>query len=497
MHESFSLKIRQETSAHLDENLDPFFYANDFCEERSSVLFKHLSSLFSKERVLEHTPAIKKGMQEYFEKKHQKTEVTIETNIVFIKNIPKSVDIHPSLDRALCRLDHKVFHLLENMQECETDATLKKFSKENLSQLLDCFKTVEVNVCDTRVYIRDAMKKFFQLHQRDMIFFFTQKMYVRHFVDNKKLQERRFNSFEPEKLEEMVKESFPDDFSEIIMQMVSEFEDSSLNFSRMDNAMFHKGLIDNCRGFIDVLMLPYIEAYDEGTILALNGYILRNSFDKILAAMADILLKKVLLRDKNADKFLKYYNGDTIMEQDGKKIQKRGIVDKDNNNWNYSAIFSIITQHKQAGNRLQTYKEDVKEKEELYLQVYNKMKLLETKHDELAKENDDLDTIIIENKFSYNSLKTRALKEKSPELRDKAKLMYKTLMQDAKKHVKLKEGVSGLSIQVKNLEVDASNRKQHFDKAKKGIKEIEAPFNKLDISYKTITSLLARAITGR
>jgi len=497
MHESFSLKITQETSSHLDEHLDPFFYANDFCEERSSALFKHLSSLFSEERVLEHTPAIKKGMQKHFEKKYQKTEVTIETNIVFIKNIPKSVDMHPSLNRALCMLDNKVFHLLENMQEYGTNSSLKQFSKENLSQLLDCFKTGEVDVCDVRVYIRDAIKNFFKLHQRDMVFFFTQKMYIRHFMDKKKLEEKRFNSFEPEKLEEMIKKSFPDDFSETIMQMVPEFENSSLNFSRMDNAKFHKSLIDNCRGFVDVLMLPYIEAYDEGSVLALNGYILRNSFDKILAAMANILLKKVLLRDKNADRFLKYYNGDTIMEQNGENIQKRGIVDEHNNKWNYSAIFSIITQHKQAGNRLQSYKEDIKEKEELYLQANNKIKLLENKYDEGNKEKDDLYTVIVDNRLTYNLLKARALKEKTTDLRDEAKLMYKTLMQDTKEHLKLKEDVNGLSIQVNNLEVEVSNRKQHFEKVKKGIKEVESPFNKLETSYKTITSLLARALTGR
>ncbi|MBE0498285.1 MAG: hypothetical protein IBX43_03480 [Campylobacterales bacterium] len=50
-------------------------------------------------------------------------------------------------------------------------------------------------------------------------------------------------------------------------------------------------------------MLPFVEDLDDETVLGLNGYILCLNFGKALGEFADILLQKVLNRDKAADSF--------------------------------------------------------------------------------------------------------------------------------------------------------------------------------------------------
>lgn len=497
MLETFSSQIMQETSSYLDKNLEPSFYAGDFCQKRFQALLEYLFELFSEERTLQNTLAIKKGMKEYFQQRHQTTEIVIQNKQLQIKKIPKKENISTVLDRALCQLDNKVAHLFDNIKDYEQHNHLKEFSKERLNDLLNCFHTLEMNICDTRVYIRESMAHYFELHKRDMIFFFTQQMYIRHFVDNTKQKERRFNNVQAETLEAIIEEFFPDDMSDRITSMVPELEDSSLNFSRMNNAVFHQSLIETCRGFMDVLILPYIQEHDEEIALALNGYILRQNFDKILAILADILLKKVLNRDKNADIFLKYYNGDTIMDQQGIKTKKRGLVDEQNNNWNYSSIFSIITQHKQAKSRFLSYKEDLDEKEKIYLQVEERCKKTEAMYKEQTQECESLDIVINENKFLYSSLRDQTLNSDDKGLRNQAKTLFNTIKIDMKKHLKCKEKISSLAIQHDNLKVEEKNRKQQYAQAKEGIKGIESTFNKLNKSYETITALLARAITGR
>jgi len=497
MQESFSLQIMQETSSYLNKNLEPAFYADDFSQNSFEDLLEYLFKLFSEEKTLGHTLAIKTGMKEYFEKRHQTTDIVIQNNQIKIKKIPKKENIPISLDRALCQLDNKVALLFDNIEHYEKHIHLKEFSKEKLSELLDCFTDVEVNICDVRVYIRESIAYYFELHKRDMIFFFTQQMYIRHFVDKTKQVERRFNSVDVETLEAIVNESFPEDMFDRIISMVPELEDSSLNFSRMNNALFHESLIETCRGFIDVLILPYIEEYDEDMLLALNGYILRQNFDNILALLAEILLKKVLNRDKNADIFLKYYNGDTIMDSEGRKTKKRGLVDSQNNNWNYSAIFSIITQHKQAKSRFKSHQSDLNEKEKVYLEVEERAKAIELVRKERVKENKNLDKVINENKFLYSSMREKTLNNDNKELRNQAKKIFNSIKSDMKKHLKSKEEMTKLGIQSDNLMIEAKNRKQQFIKSKEDIKVIENTFLKLNKSYETIRTLLARAITGR
>lgn len=497
MSESFSSQVMQETSSYLSKTLEPSFYAGDFCQKKFQSLLDYLFKHFSEERIRQHTPAIKKGMKDYFQEKQQDTEIIIKDDQIQITKIPKKENTPAVLDRALCKLDNKVATLFDNIKEYEEQTHLKEFSKDKLNELLNCFHNLEMNVCDARSYIRESMAHYFELHKRDMIFFFTQQMYIRHFIDNNKEKERRFNNVDVEQLEAIVEESIPEDMPERIGSMVPELEDSSLNFSRMDNATFHKNLIETCRGFIDVLIIPYIEEQDDGMTLALNGYILRQNFDKILALLADILLQKVLKRDKKADQFLKYYNGDTIMDDEGIKTKKRGLVDENNNTWNYSAIFSIITQHRQAKNRFDTHKAELEEKMKVCLEVDERCKQTEALQKECKEKSNTLNTLINENKILYSSLRDQTLSNDDKALRNQAKSIFNSIKIDMQRYLKSKEEFTKLGVQYENLKIEAKNRKLQCSKAKEDIKAVEQTFEKLNKSYETITALLARAITGR
>ncbi len=500
MIESRSDKITQATVNHLDKTLPSPFYVNDFSTEQYLELLKHLFNLFDESVILGHTLAVEKGFKLFFQKSGQEIDIKLNAYSIKMSKVFKKNGIGPAMDKALFTLTQRLDLLTTNIKAYEVYSYLHQFPEEKSRELFESFSDVEVTNDDIRMHIREEVETLLKLHTRDIILFLSGQMYIRNFVPpvaKTTSDEQRFNGCDPDKLSAIYEECFPKDFSEKLLEMVPELENSSLNFSRLDNLSFHQKLPDTFRSFIDIAMLPFTDHLDEETSLALNGYVLRLHFDTILAKLAEVLLKKVLERDKRADLFLKYYNGDTVFNTRGQKVKKPSIIDANNNTWNFSAIFSILTQHKQAQKNLLTHKKALEEKEEIYLTLKNELDTIQAKQKSETKKLEKLKERIAHRRLEQKSLKLKSTTDSNDALKSELRQCSSELRRDENEYDVLNDVVNNINLRLENHKTETNNREQHVIKEKELMKKIETSFIELNKNYKLIKTALAKAITGR
>ncbi len=499
MSESISSKVSNAVFEHLDKNLPLSFYANEFSVQQYESLLKHLFGLFGEESTLSHTLAIKQGFKKFFAQSSQEISIHLDAKEIKLSKSRKKEGISILLDKALFNLGNQLGILSENKKDLELRSYLYEFSQEKLLSLHSCFDDIKIDLNQARSHIREEAALQFPLKPRDIILFFSQKMYVRLFVPphHKTGAEKRFNGYDPEKLALLYKERFNDEFTQKLLNMVDELEESTLNFSQIDNRSFQQKFPDTIRGLLDLAMIPYVEDLDDETTLALNGYILRLNFDKVLGEFADILLEKVLNRDKAADQFLKYYNGETIMDNNANKIKKSSLVDTDENIWNYSAIFSILTQHRQADKKLLSQEKIIEEKESVYLKISNENKQMKLQYEKLVSQSQQLQDSLETQRIDYNELKEKE------EIKSDKMTRSKLLSSEARLNAKEKElsalkiAADSFKIKFKNHTIETNNRKLHVDRAKNTMENIEKSFSELHRNYSLIRAALAKALIGR
>lgn len=499
MSESISSKVSNATFEHLDKNLPLSFYANEFSVQQYESLLKHLFGIFGEEGTLSHTLAIKQGFKKFFEQSSQEISIHLDAKEIKLSKSRKKEGISILLDKALFNLENQLSLFSENKKDLEIRSYLYEFSQERLLALNNCFSDMSIELSQVRSHIREEAVLQFPLNPRDIILFFSQKMYIRLFVppQNKTGAEKRFNGCDPEKLAKLYKERFPDTFAQDLLDRMDELEESALNFSLIDNRSFQQKFPDTIRSFLDIAMLPFVEDLDDETALGLNGYILRLNFDKILGEFADILLQKVLNRDKEADQFLKYYNGDTIMSNSAKKIKKSALIDTDDNMWNYSAIFSILTQYKQADNKLLSQEKTIEEKESVYLKILNENKSMKAQYEKLVAQSQQLEDLLETQRIDFNELREKEENNTGKAMRSRVLASETRLNAKEKELSTLKSTIDSFKIKFQNHTIETNNRKLHVDRAQQTLENIEKSFSELNRNYSLIRAALAKALIGR
>ena len=500
MTESRSDKITQATINHLDKTLHAPFYVNDFSTDQYLELLKHLYNLFEESSILSHLLAVEKGFKSFFLQSGQEIEIKLNQNSIKLSKVFKKNGINPALDKALFNLSQRLQPLKKNLKDFEIYSYLHEFPQDRVLELFDSFNSIELSKDDIRSHIREEVDLLLHLYTRDIILFLSKKMYVRNFVPpvtKTKGAEQRFNSCDPDKLTSIYEEDFPDDFSDKLLDLVPELESSALNFSHLENLNFHQQLPDTFRSFLDIAMLPFTENLDEETSLALNGYVLRLHFHAILEKLAEILMDKVLKRDKKADLFLKYYNGETVLNKKGQKIKKPSIIDSNNNTWNYSAIFSILTQYTQTRKNLQKHTNVLHEKESLYHKSEHELKKMKATHKTKTEELNTLKERIVHQRLEHKSLKLKSAKSSDKDLKAERNADLVQLRKKEAEYDSLNDLVNTSHLKLENHKTETHNRKQHLMKEQKTLAIIETNFKELEKNYKLIQAALAKAITGR
>jgi len=499
-HTSISDGINKLTRKYLLNTLEEDFYASDFSQKHFEVLLNELFTVFGEEKTLARTKTIGTCIANHFKYYAQECEVEIIEGKVKVSNTFQKGINTAEMDKAWIGLNVSLQKLVNDKQGFALQEHLLCFPQDILQSLYKKFlnTSIEDDYKELRNTIRPAVEKNFELDTRDIVLFLRQKLYVRYFVDMRKMSEdenRRFRGVSPELLEGLYKENFPENFSDILLDMAPDVIYDALDFRRIDNLGFKAKYIEVFRALVDVAMSEYTSSLDKENVLALNGYILRLHFDQLLYLCAEILIDMVMKRDRKADEFLRFYNGETIVGSNGKKIKKPFVADAKQNIWNYSSIFSVMTQCSQFD---QQYKQEVLALKEAEKNMQEAEKAFEISKADERKGSEELKLLKGELQ-RCTAEKNRLLSIHKPSKEEASELRKKRHAESAllQKHDKAFSDKGELTLKLENAKIVYRNREKQLDAAQRSLALLEKKGEALYRQQDNIFAALAKAFIFR
>jgi hypothetical protein len=495
-----SERIDEFTRKYLLDTLEPGFYASDFSQERFDVLLNELIAQHGKDKTLTRMDTVRSAIYKHFKASDQECEVNIDGSAIKIVNQLKCGVQTAEMDRALLGLDTSMKRMLAHKEKYLLQENLVCYPQEELSGLYQLFVATELeeDYAAMREKLRISVQESFDLQSRDIVIFLRKNLYVRYFVDLRAKQEsqsRRFMGVSADDLAHIYTISFPEDFGEILLEMATEVINDALDFNRIDNLTFKTKYIEVFRALVDVAMADYTDDITADNVMALNGYILRIYFDELLYRCAEILIEKVMQRNKKADKFLHFYNGEVVIGANGKKIKKPFITDTNGNIWNFGSVFSVMTQcvryedkHTQQSEAIRTLNDHYQEASSFVtLRKEGDRKCGEA----LTRIRQQLDACtLVKNNLSSIS---KPMKEEVAKLLEK-KAEEKLLLD---KHAKLYSQKNDTALRLENAKITERRRLKQVDMAKKSLRQLERNGEVLLRQKETILKALAKAIAYR
>ncbi len=495
-----SEQIGEFTKQYLLKTLEPDFYASDFSQERFDALLDKLISKYGKENTHSRIDTVRSAIYKHFKSFEQECKVSIEDFSITIVNQFKYGVQTAQMDRALLGLETSLKNMVEDKEEYALQENLLCYPEELLSSLYQRFVSTELegDFSGLREIIRASVLESFGLQTKDIVIFLRKNLYIRYFVDlraNEYSENRRFLGISPDELEHVYQKNFPDDFGETLLEMAIDVINDALNFSRIDNLTFKTKYIEVFRSLVDVAMVEYTKGITAENVRALNGYILRIYFDELLYRCAEILIDKVMRRDKKADKFLNYYNGEVVVGTNGKKIKKPFITDVNGNIWNFGSIFSVMTQCVRYENNYDQQAQAIKGLEDICSEataLVARQKESDRKcSEELTSIRQKLDTCtLLKNNLASIAKPT---KEESEKLREK-KAEEKVLLE---KHANAFSRKNDTALKLENAKISERSRMKQVDMAKQSLRQLEKNGEDLLVQEETILKALAKAISFR
>ena len=495
-----SKSIDEFTRKYLLDTLEPGFYASDFSQERFDVLLNELFSQHGKDKTLTRMDTVRSAIYKYFKAYDQECEVNIDGSAIKIVNQLKCGVQTAEMDRALLGLDVSMKRMLAHKEKYRLQENLLCYPEEVLSELYQRFVSTELeeDYAGLREKLRASVQDSFDLQSRDIVIFLRKNLYIRYFVDlraKRESQNRRFLGVSADELALIYEENFPDDFGEILLDMATEVINDALDFNRIDNLTFKTKYIEVFRALVDVAMADYTDGISADNVMALNGYILRIYFDELLYRCAELLIEKVMQRNKKADKFLHFYNGEVVIGTNGKKIKKPFITDTNGNIWNFGSVFSVMTQCVRYEDKYTQQSEAIKALNDHHQKAFSFVTLQKEGDrkcsEELTRIRQQLDacTLVKKNLSSIS----KPTKEEVGKLLEK-KAEEKLLLD---KHAKLYSQKNDAALRLENANITERHRLKQVDMAKKSLRQLERNGEVLLKQKETILKALAKAISCR
>ncbi len=499
-HSSSSDKINRFVRTYLSNTLDDEFYASEFVQEDFDALLDELFGVFGEEKTLSRMTTISRAIADHFKSYFQECEVAVNGRQIKVSNIFQEGIETAEIDKASFGLALFINKLLEDKQTYALQEFLLSFPEEIVQKLYERYAhtSMKDDYKTLRNSIRLCVEDTFELDPKDIVLFLRKKLYIRYFVDQKNLKQsenRRFMGVSPEYLEEVYKENFPSDFETILLDMAPEVISDALDFGRVDNLRFKATYIEVFRTLVDVAMAEFTSSLDKDTVLALNGYVLRLHFDKLLYLCAQMLIDMVMKRDRKADEFLRFYNGETMVGSNGKKIKKPFVVDVQQNIWNYSSIYSVMTQCAQYDTQ---HKKQIKAIKEAHGYHENSKQLLEVSKNNEAKCSQELRLVKHELQLCTTE-KKQLLSIAKP---SKEELLVLKQKREKEKHLlgkhdKLYAKKTELNVKLENAKVTEKNRRKQVETAQKALALLEKKGEELHVQQDNIFIAIGKALTFR
>ena len=321
-------------------------------------------------------------------------------------------------------------------------AIMGKIRRDINRELFDTQESV-----NPKELIKHAIKIALKLSEEDVITQLKRKYIVKIFQKNEVLEadveapseregiQNRYNGYTAEEIEETYTEIFERGKVKVDYFLVSAMKaifTDTLDFRRINNRYYEEKALKVIHAGLSKELDNYIEL-EEDYAFGVSGYLMRKYFYKIHELMAIELIERIYDKDKNANTFLLFYNGKTILI-DHKKYVIPSLETADGKQWNNSSLIGICNLWMNTKKRKEIYEHKIVDtdmklnelKEKLaYIQpekeaqeaelnkVMPKYELANTKHQELEIKLKYLENASLNSNdyFKTNELVKKAHKE--------------------------------------------------------------------------------------
>jgi hypothetical protein len=383
-------------------------YALDLDFSLYQQLLKRLETTYPIEMLNQNKGAIKQAIIDHFAETDQVIMLSVYKDHITVKKEFIDETRDEQYDRSLHACTIRLLAILSDPDTFRSSGILWIIPSEIRQELYTFYQTGHVDEEGIKHELRLRIEQLFGLDEHEIVLFLRQRIYIRKSVaipNDRQSKERRFAGRSPEVMQEHCKEHFPDGAWADIEEILPDTMQDRLDLTAISNRRFIKTFVPVFRAMVEIVVLEKLGTLQKDDLLAFSGYILRNHFDAILRYVAIDLLGHIESRDKNAENFIKYYNGEIVIDDEGNKIVHHAILDSEGQKWNYSSILSILIQWKEAKNRARHQDEKVRELLERQKAAEASLERAEPKRAQADKAIDALKKQVNANREAFKRLK--------------------------------------------------------------------------------------------
>ncbi len=470
-------------------------YALDLDRSHYDNLLKILQKSYSVSDLHRKKGALKQAIIDHFHTTGQEILLSVFADHIVVKKTFSDMSQDEAYDRSLHGCTVKLMEIASDPATYRSAGTLWIIDQDIRMELYDYYAKSNISEEKIKEGLRQRIELLFELDESEIVLFLRGNIYIRKTVPTPKSaakEDRRFVGKSPQEMERIYKQYFPDGAWPQLESILPDILSDRLDFSTISNRQFIKTFILVFRSMVEIVILEKASELDKEDLTAFSGFILRLFFDPILKHTAQDLLKHIELRDKSAETFVKYYNGNVVIDDEGKKITQHAIIDGNGQQWNYSSMLSVLIQWKEAKNRAKSQDERLRETMERQKEAEQSLAKVEP----LKKQADGVINVlkaqVQENRDAFKKLKEQGSSQRNAllNLKNEDRRLIELLRKGYEEHDGGLRSYDNALKEVKNWHRQAASNAQQ-------LKDIYAQNKLIKVNYNNILKALMGVLAKR
>ncbi len=344
--------IYQYVKRYLKNNYSPNCSAIHWSNLDNIKFFSYIDQRYTLEEFAKDIIEVKTAFKDFFESSGKIIfRYKEESNLKF-KILPYSV--HPKDSKHLKNIIKIILHnrkyiLYPYQNQTDQIALLGKIRREINREIFDSDESV-----NKRELIKYAIRTALELDDKDVVTQLKRKYIVKIFKKNKILKAgveapkkregkaNRFNGYTEEEIAQTYKRIFINgnvDIKYFLNTIMKKLFIGDLNFRVISNKFYEENALKLIYSEIENELFNYV-SLEKDYLLGLTGYIMRKYFQNIHELMATELIECIYEKNANANQFLLYYNGGTIL-RNNRKYKIPSLETADGQQWNNASLIGI------------------------------------------------------------------------------------------------------------------------------------------------------------
>ena len=311
--------------------------------------FSNLENRYITEEFSKEINEVKEAFKDFFEPVGKMIFRYSEESGIKLKIFPYIVKPEDSKHlKSIVKIILKNRKAIKYNDENNQITILGKIRREINAEISDSEESV-----NKKELTKHAIKAALELSNRDVVVQLKRKYIVKIFnkstLSESKSEEDttegsiqdRYNGYTKEQIKETYNEVFKDldTVEDLLVDVMQDIFVSDLDFRVIDNKYYEDRALKIIYNRIAKELNNYV-SLDNDYIDGLTGYLMRENFYKIHELIAIELIERINEKNFNANQFLLFYNGKTIL-RDNKKYKIPSLETEDGRQWNNSSLIGI------------------------------------------------------------------------------------------------------------------------------------------------------------